>query len=111
MSRLRPTLRSNSDKPCVSNGTAYLMIHNAVKTRRGLVHGHLELEREYCAIGSFFHVNTATALPTDLVDEVAAVNDSMPASTPRQRRTVVLRWLRWKLAMAGLPGFVKAVKP
>lgn len=39
MSRLRPTLVSA--KPgtvCVRNGTAYLMILNAVEQERGLIH-------------------------------------------------------------------------
>jgi hypothetical protein len=100
MSRLRPTLIT-THAPSVSNGTAYLMILNAVKTRKGLIHGHLSKNGEYCAIGSYFHVNNVP-LQTTLVDEVAAMNDSMPALSLRQRRLQMIRWLRWKCAQAGM---------
>lgn len=111
-SRLRP--ETTDARPGIyapSNGTAYLMIYNAVRSQEGLFHGKLDGPRgEHCAIGSYFHVNPRTALAHTLIDEVAAVNDSLPNGTPRQRKLNVLRWLRWKLAMAGMPGFQKAAK-
>jgi hypothetical protein len=88
------------------NGTAYLMIYNAVKGKRGLIAGRLHAYGESCAVGSFFDVNPKCALYKSLIDEVAAVNDSLPSATPRQRRVHVMRWLRWKLAHLGMPGFV-----
>lgn len=60
---------------------------------------------EYCAIGSYFHINSNTALPADLVDEIAAVNDSMPTLTPAVRRDRMIRWLKWRLAALGFPGY------
>lgn len=105
MSRLRPTLGTNSKKPCMENGTAYLMILNAVETQPGLIHGKLQAHGEYCAIGSYFEINAATSLPETLIDEVAAVNDSMPHVSSRQRKVRVARWLRWKLTSLGMPGF------
>lgn len=105
MSTLRPELRS-----CVvetvtpASGTAYFMILEAVRTQPGLVHGTLHLGAQHCAIGSFFTVNPKLALPTALIDEVAAVNDAMPLATPRQRKTRVMQWLRWKLDALGMPG-------
>lgn len=108
MSKLRPTLSdAKSDTPCMRNGTAYLMILNAVETRRGLIHGQLEAKGEYCSIGSYFHVNKGTCLPSALIDEVAAVNDSMPTLTPIQRKKRMTQWLKWKLAALGVPGYHK----
>jgi hypothetical protein len=102
MSRLRPTLcKGAKDDPCLYNGTAYYAIFNAVRDRHGLIHGKLEDHGEYCAIGSFFHNCKGTSLPTDIVDEVAAVNDSMPHATAKQRQQRVLQWLRWKLRSLG----------
>lgn len=105
MSALRPELTTGSDKPCMSNGTALMMIYTAVKTQPGLVHGKLHAHGEHCAIGSYFAINGDTSLPDALVDEVAAVNDSVPHMTQRQRKLHVAKWLRWKLAQAGMPGF------
>lgn len=87
------------------DGTAYLMIYNAVKTKRELIHGHLHAHGESCAIGSFWDINPKCGLPSALIDEVAAVNDSLPNATAKQRRLHVLRWLRWRLSQVGMPGF------
>jgi len=84
--------------------TAYLSIYNSVKGERfGLIHGRLhDYAGHHCAIGSFFNsVNKGTALPHDLIDEVATVNDSFRWFTPKQRKTAVLRWLKWKLEQFG----------
>jgi hypothetical protein len=105
MSKLRPELSNASTEPCMSNGTAYLMIWSAVKDQPGLLHGKLQRAGEHCAIGSYFTVNAHTSLPGDLIDEVAAVNDSVPHMTNRQRKLHVVRWLRWKLTQLGMAGF------
>ena len=85
------------------DGTAYFMILEAVQTQPGLLHGKLEDHRgAFCAIGSYFHINLRTCLPTTLVDEVAAVNDSMPSVTRAQRKVKMMRWLRWKLSSLGM---------
>lgn len=90
----------------MQNGTAYLMILNAVEQQRGLIHGKLETPKgEYCAIGSYFHVNSQTCLVDALIDEVAAVNDSMPTLTPAVRKKRMVQWLKWKLAALGMPGY------
>ncbi len=114
-SAMRPELnhrRYDSDKQyyCPTNGTAYLMIYNAVKSKTGLIAGKLHSQGESCAIGSFWDVNPTCSLQTPLIDEVAAVNDSARNETPRQRRLIVLRWLRWKLAQNGMPGFTQYKK-
>lgn len=105
MSKLRPTLRDGSKWPCMTNGTAYLMIHAAVDREDGLIHGALHDHGASCAIGSYFNINGTTSLPSVLIDEVAAVNDSVPHLTPLGRKKFVSRWLKWKLTQLGMPGF------
>lgn len=108
MSKLRPTLgnaRPGSYSP--PRDTALLLIHNAVKDGTGLIHGTLHKNGESCAVGRYFDVHDDYALKSDLIDEVAAINDSVPNLTTKQRRAYVLRWLRWKLAEARVPGFAR----
>ena len=110
-SKLRPeTSTCNDGSYCPENGTAYLMIYNAVKSKNALISGKLHAHGESCAIGSFWDVNPELALKHTLIDEVAAVNDSVPNASAKQRRLVVLRWLRWKLSQAGMPGFERCAK-
>lgn len=110
MKTLRPETRTASpNEPCLYDGSAYFAIFNAVREQRGLIHGRLHnASGEHCAIGSYFAIEKHVCLPADLIEEVAAVNDSMPHATTRQRRLQMLRWLRWKLGMLGMPGFVAA---
>lgn len=108
MSKLRPEAKSGDGKKYAPTGpTAYLMVYNAVKSKDFLISGRLHAWGASCAIGSFWDVNPNCSLYSDFIDEVAAVNDSVPKATPRQRRTIVLRWLRWKLAQSGMPGFIQ----
>ena len=107
MAKLRPELpNAHPSTPCMRNGTAYLLIYNAVKDAPGLVHGKTTIGREHCAIGWYFEQQPRTALEASLIDEVAAVNDSIPHRTMKQRRDLVLKWLYWRLKGLGfsLPG-------
>lgn len=112
MKTLRPELKPGDGTiRCMQGGTAYFMIYQAIQTQPGLIHGKLNSgQGEYCAIGSYFLINKTT-LSWELIDEVAAVNDSMPGLTPRQRKTRVLQWLRWKLTTLGLSGRSVAPPP
>lgn len=102
---LRPELKdSDGNTPCPRGGTAFLLIYNAVKHQDGLIAGRLHERGAHCAIGSYFDDNANAALPYEVIDEVALVNDSI-RGTPKQRRALVLRWLRWKLRQVGMPGF------
>lgn len=105
-SRLRPTLvDGRSGAPCAAGGTAYLLIYESVKQSEGLIHGRLhDGHGAHCAIGNYFERNRLP-LKYGIVDEVAAVNDSVPYKTPRQRKLHVLKWLRWRLASVNMPGF------
>lgn len=113
MSALRPTLRDSTDPATVAGPDALLCIYGAVRhATRGLTHGRLHAsDGRSCAIGEYFNQHPRAVLPTTLVDTVAAVNDSVPSLTPIQRREYVLRWLRWKLTQAGMPGFRTTTAP
>lgn len=73
--------------------------YRAVKKRRGLVYGKLNAEGGHCALGCFWEDNNG-AVRAKLVNEIAAVNDSVPPTAGRrERRAHVLRWLEWKLGI------------
>jgi hypothetical protein len=82
------------------------MVLKAVENAHGLIHGKLDNEKgEHCAIGNYFDVNPEAAMPVNIIDEIAAVNDSVPHYTKRQRKLHVVKWLRWRLAQLNMPGF------
>lgn len=110
-STIRPELKPGNGKAyCPTGGTAYLMVYSAIERQQGLIHGRLHDRGMHCAIGSFFQTNNCS-LPWELIDEVAAVNDSVPHKSAKQRKAHVRRWLRWRLAQLGMPGFKNAPKP
>lgn len=98
MSIYRPECKS-STSPAIPDDTALFLIRDAVARRRVLIHGRLHSAAgEHCAIGAFFADNPRAALNRALIDEVAAVNDSVPLSaTPQERWKKVQGWLRWKI--------------
>ena len=98
MSIYRPEC-GTSNKPAISDETALFMIRDSVARRRSLIFGRLhDADGRHCALGCFWHDNPKVILHTTLVDEVAAVNDSVPKSaTPQARWKKVNSWLRWKL--------------
>ena len=98
MSRLRPEC-GTSTKPALPDDTALFLIRDAVARRRSLIHGRLDGSRgRHCAIGAFWADNPGMTLHSSLIDEVAAVNDSIPPSAlPRIRWKKVNEWLRWKV--------------
>ena len=102
MSKLRPGLCKSYDH-ALPDITAFYSIYGAVKAQPGLCHGRLH-DRcgAHCAVGSLWATHSDITLHISLVDEVAAVNDSVPHLTNKQRRAHVLRWLRWKLQAIGM---------
>lgn len=98
MSNLRPECK-NSTQPAIPSDTALYLIHDAVNRRRGLIHGRLDDGKgHHCAMGAFWEDNPGLTVYQALINEVAAVNDSVPPSaTPKERWKKVASWLRWKI--------------
>ncbi len=105
MSKIRPEcIKANPGDYSPKGVTAFLSIYNAVRSERfGLITGKLHDDLGHsCAIGCFFNaVDKGTALPNSIIDEVSTVNDSCKSLTPKQRKTSVMKWLRWKLRSLG----------
>jgi hypothetical protein len=99
MSKLRPECGRSRDA-AIPDDTALFLIRDSVAKRKGLIHGRLHDNRGgHCAIGCFFDDNPRATLHTALIDEVAAVNDSIPpTATAKERWTKVNEWLRFKIA-------------
>ena len=98
MSRLRPECNSVWTGTAIPNDTALFLIRDAVARRRGLIHGVLHRGRGHCALGAFWADNPDVTLKTSLVEEVAAVNDSLgPEASTKERWKKVNSWLRFKV--------------
>lgn len=100
MSKFRPECgNARKDEDALSDATALYLIRDSVAKRRGLIHGMLhDGKGGHCAMGAFWTDNPKAIVNSWLVDEVAAVNDSIPKSaTPQTRWKKVNSWLRWKL--------------
>ena len=99
MSSLRPECITSHDA-ALPDDTALFLIRDAVGSCRALIYGRLDdQEGGHCALGQFWKYNPHTTLRSSLIEEVAAVNDSIPPSaTPHQRWKKVNSWLRFKIA-------------
>ena len=101
MSKLRPELEDGDDDSIyIPRDTALFLIRDSVAKRRSLIHGQLsDGNGHYCALGAFWEDHPDTSIDDSLVDEVAAVNDSIPPqATARERWKKVNEWLRFKIA-------------
>src|SRR5229473_5527314 len=98
MSKLRPECETSYDK-AMPNDTALYLIRDSVAKRNSLIFGKLhDGKGGHCALGSLWADNPQLVISTTLVDEVAAVNDSVPqTATPQERWKKVNSWLRWKI--------------
>lgn len=99
MSKLRASELTNSNGTAMPDDTALFLIRDAVERRGGLIHGRLtDRFGNHCAIGCFWADNPKVTLHSSLIDEVAAVNDSVPPNaTAKERWKKVRSWLRWKI--------------
>lgn len=97
-SKLRPECKPG-DGVALPDDTALYLIRDSVARRRVLIHGRLhDNGGHHCAIGSFWADNPKLTMSWRLLEEVAAVNDSVPpTATPQQRWKKVMGWLRWKI--------------
>lgn len=102
MSHLRPECANptRGDPPALPDVTALFLIRDAVARRRSLIYGRLhDGLGGHCAIGCFWEDNPKAVLHSSLIDEVSAVNDSIPRSaSPHTRWKKVNEWLRFRVA-------------
>ena len=97
MSKLRPTLIEARGEPALTTEQTYFRVLQAVSRRRGLIHGKLkDASGGRCALGCYF-AESEIALPTSVIEEIAAYNDSFPTLCPQQRWRKVMAWLRHKV--------------
>ena len=102
---LRPELlRGTGAGILVPRDTALFLIRDAVERRKGLIHGKLDGPAgAHCALGAFWEDNPKLTMDWSVVEEVAAVNDSLgPQATPKARWQKVMSWLRWKTRVMAL---------
>jgi len=100
MSKLRPECGpADRHSAYIPPDTALYLIRDSVERRGMLIHGRLHGNNGlHCALGCFWTDNPTASLDNRLIDEVAAVNDSLgPCATTRERWLKVRSWLRWKL--------------
>jgi hypothetical protein len=99
VSKLRASETRNTLGDALSDDTALYLIAQAVAKRRGLIYGRLHDQKgHHCAMGCFWNDNPKSTVHSALVDEVAAVNDSIPpTATNFERWKKVNEWLKWKL--------------
>jgi hypothetical protein len=102
---LRPELlKGSGEGTMVPRDTACFLIRDAVERRRGLIHGRLDGPGgAHCALGAFWEDNPGLTIPWEVVEEVAAVNDSLGLeATAKARWSKVISWLRWKVRVMAL---------
>lgn len=99
MSKLRPECIKSSQKVALPDDTALFLIRDSIARRRALLYGRLHDDNgHHCAIGCFWADHPHHSLSSRVIDEVAAVNDSVPPSaTPHERWKKVNSWIRFKL--------------
>jgi hypothetical protein len=101
MSNLRPecgTSQMNSPN-LISRDAALFLLRDAIAKRSNLIYGQLHGARgKHCAMGCLWADNPRVVTPGGFVDEVAAVNDSVPVwATQKQRWKVVNAWVNKKI--------------
>lgn len=100
MSKLRPECGdAKASERALPNETVLFLVRDSVARRRSLIFGKLKDGKGgYCAMGAFWADNPKAVVYSDVLDEIAAVNDSIPpTATPHQRWKKVNSWLRWKI--------------
>jgi hypothetical protein len=100
MSKFRAKDTEDAKGTALPDETALFLIRESVARRKTLIYGMLHGPNgEHCALGCFWEDNPKAILNTTLVDEVAAVNDSVPpGASPKVRWKKVNSWLRFKIA-------------
>lgn len=71
---------------------------DAVKRRRGLIHGELKDDKDrVCALGAFCLENEDNCVSSSLAKEIQDFNDSMPNAGLATRRLRMIKWLEKRL--------------
>ena len=106
MTMLRPECELNpANKPVLYGQSAYWAIYKAVAKRRSLIRGKLNDDKtgKHCAMGCFWADNPKCGIPGILIDEIAAINDSLSERVmPKTRWRLVMRYLSRKLEAYGI---------
>jgi hypothetical protein len=101
MTMLRPDCHSKPDHRGVVVRTRLELLRHlltSVNKRRTLIRGKLDDGDKHCAMGCFFADHPTWAVSTDLIDEIASVNDELSErAMPKTRWKKVQRWLRLQL--------------
>lgn len=105
MSKLRSECKT-AESQCgpQAPATIYYRIFSLLSKRRGLIYGKLDgAAGEHCAMGCYWNQYSQDTVPTAIVDEIAAVNDSVkPGESKFKRWQRVRTYLRIKLATHGI---------
>lgn len=99
MSKLRPECGTVRDRPAMDDTVVMFFLREAVAKRRSLIYGKLhDAEGNHCAMGCLWTDYPGAVVNTSLVDEIAAVNDAIPATASNHERwKKVNKWLKFKL--------------
>lgn len=98
MSTLRPECVTSYYGRALSRAAVLGFLLESVSRRRSLAHGALHVGDKHCAMGCFWADYPNSIVESSVIDEVAAVNDLMPRSTPKNRWKRVMKWLRGEVA-------------
>jgi hypothetical protein len=79
--------------------TVLFLVKYAVDHVDELIFGRLKDGKGgHCAMGAFWKENPGAVVNSRVIDEVAAVNDSVgPSRSPKARWKIVRSYLRWRL--------------
>ena len=97
MSRLRPECTTAPGKQAMSKWLVLCGIRDAIARRRSLAYGKLDDDEtgRHCAMGAFWDENPSAVVGNELIDQVSAINDSVPPeATDFERWQHVWRWVR-----------------
>lgn len=105
--KLRPECGTSTTKPVATQAYLLQVLNRALQKRRGLAFGQLTKPGKgggsHCAMGCFFEESPSYCVPATLIDEVAAVNDSVPLEAgSRLRMKVVRNWVKARAAALGI---------
>lgn len=94
---MRPETSSAIGETAMPDNQVFKRLLMALRRRKTLIHGHLDQGNRSCAMGAFWKDNNGIPISTELLDEIASVNDSVPRATQQERWATVVAWVEWKV--------------